>query len=73
MEYHFRDLGGKLFLFVTREEDLSAIYFHQHTFAKFFFFFRLYFCLWKQSSTVGAGMAFSVIAKYFWFFVFQYH
>lgn len=22
---------------VTREEDLSAIYFHQHTFAKFFF------------------------------------
>ena len=43
MEHHFRDLGGKLSLFVTREEDLSAIYFHQHTFAKYFP--PLYFCL----------------------------
>lgn len=66
------EIFGAKYLSVTREEHLNAIYFHQHTFSKLFFFFFLYFCLWKQSSTVGSGMAISVIAKYFWFPVFQH-
>lgn len=35
--------GQNISLFVTREEDLSVIYFHEHTFAKLYFF--LYVCL----------------------------
>lgn len=35
--------GQNISLFVTGEEELSVIYFHQHTFAKWCFF--LFFCL----------------------------
>lgn len=32
------DILGAKYLSVTREEDLSVIYFHRHTFAKLYFF-----------------------------------
>lgn len=68
-EMSLREILGTKYLFVTKEEDLSAIYFHLHTFARLFFF--LYSRFWKQSRAVDWGAAISVIAKYFWFFFFS--
>ena len=44
-------LGAK-YLSVTREDHLNAIYFHQHTFAKFFVFF---FCTSASKNKVAQG------------------
>lgn len=43
------EIFGAKYLSVTREEHLNAIYFHQHTFSKLFFFF---FCTSASESKV---------------------
>lgn len=74
MERHFGDLGGKISLYNKRRAFECHLFSSAYICKVFFCFvlFFLYFCLWKQSSTVGSGMAISVIAKYFWFPVFQH-
>lgn len=72
MECHFGDFGGKISLCNKRRTFECHLFSSAYIFKVVFFFFFLYFCLWKQSSTVGSGMAISVIAKYFWFPVFQH-